>query len=69
MRNADKAKLLESKFPVKAVIGSLEDLDKLAELAENAHVVIQTVSTTEDRVSAQMLTTCIFRRLQMVRRL
>ncbi|KAI0635602.1 NAD-P-binding protein [Trametes polyzona] len=42
VRNADKAKRLESEFGVKTVVGSLQDLDKLATLAENAHVVIHT---------------------------
>ncbi|EIW52407.1 NAD-P-binding protein [Trametes versicolor FP-101664 SS1] len=41
VRSADKAKRLESEFGVKTVIGSLQDLDKLEALAENAHVVIQ----------------------------
>ncbi len=44
MRNAEKAKLLETKFHVKAAIGSLEDLEQLTELVEKAHVVIHTVS-------------------------
>ncbi|KAI0368803.1 NAD-P-binding protein [Pilatotrama ljubarskyi] len=42
VRNAEKAKLLETKFGVKTVLGSLQDLDKLSTLAENAHIVIQT---------------------------
>ncbi|OJT06191.1 hypothetical protein TRAPUB_2961, partial [Trametes pubescens] len=41
VRSADKAKRLDSEFGVKTVIGSLQDLDKLASLPENAHVVIQ----------------------------
>ncbi|KAI9061107.1 NAD-P-binding protein [Trametes sanguinea] len=39
VRNAEKAKILESKFGVKAVVGTHQDLDKLETLAENAHVV------------------------------
>ncbi|KAL7278983.1 hypothetical protein ACG7TL_006815 [Trametes sanguinea] len=39
VRNAEKAKILESKFGVKAVVGTHQDLDKLEVLAENAHVV------------------------------
>ncbi|EIW57263.1 NAD-P-binding protein [Trametes versicolor FP-101664 SS1] len=35
------ARRLEAEFGVKTVIGSLQDLDKLATLSENAHVVIQ----------------------------
>lgn len=45
VRSADKAKRLESEFGVKTVMGSLQDLDKLEALAENAHVVIQAVRT------------------------
>ncbi|KAI0767997.1 NAD-P-binding protein [Trametes elegans] len=41
VRNESKAKLLEKDFGVKTVVGSLQDLDKLADLAENAHVVFQ----------------------------
>ncbi|KAI0351703.1 NAD-P-binding protein [Trametes cingulata] len=41
VRNAQKAKQLESSFGVKTVLGSLQDLDKLSSLAENAHIVIQ----------------------------
>ena len=48
VRDAAKAALLESKCSptVKAAVGSLQDLDKLTELAENAHIVVHTVSTT-----------------------
>ncbi|KAI0358320.1 NAD-P-binding protein [Trametes cingulata] len=41
VRNSEKAKKLEGSFGVKTVLGSLQDLDKLSELAENAHIVIQ----------------------------
>ncbi|RPD82721.1 NAD-P-binding protein [Lentinus tigrinus ALCF2SS1-7] len=41
VRNAEKAKILESKFPVKAVVGSHQELDKVESLAENAHVVFE----------------------------
>ncbi|KAI0822486.1 NAD-P-binding protein [Trametes gibbosa] len=45
VRNPNKAKKLETEleteFGVKAVVGSLADLDTIASLAENAHVVIQ----------------------------
>ncbi|KAL7278981.1 hypothetical protein ACG7TL_006813 [Trametes sanguinea] len=39
VRNAEKAKILESKFGVKVVVGTHQELDKLESLAENAHVV------------------------------
>lgn len=45
VRDPAKAQLLESKFGVKSVVGSLQGFDKLAELAENAHIVVHTVST------------------------
>lgn len=51
VRDAKKAQLLESKFGLKAVIGSLEDADKLTEQSANAHIVIHTVSIPERRTS------------------
>ncbi|GBE86891.1 NAD(P)-binding protein [Sparassis latifolia] len=39
LRSAEKAKLLESDFGVKAVVGTLAELDKLEAQAEAAHVV------------------------------
>lgn len=45
VRKAEKAKLLESKVPIKVVVGSLEELEKLSELAENSHVVVHTVGS------------------------
>ena len=44
VRDAERAKLLETKFGVKAAIGSLKDLEMLTELAEGAHLVFHTVS-------------------------
>lgn len=38
-----KAKRFEEEFDVKTTVGSLQDLDKLSALAEEAHVVINTV--------------------------
>ncbi|KAJ8481047.1 hypothetical protein ONZ51_g6272 [Trametes cubensis] len=38
VRNAEKAKILKSKFGVNAVVGTHQDLDKLEALAENAHI-------------------------------
>ncbi|CCM01662.1 uncharacterized protein FIBRA_03724 [Fibroporia radiculosa] len=37
-RSAEKAKLLQDKFSVKAVVGTHDDLDKLEACAERAHV-------------------------------
>ncbi|GBE86890.1 NAD(P)-binding protein [Sparassis latifolia] len=39
LRSAEKAKLLESNFGVKAVVGTLAELDKLEEQTAAAHVV------------------------------
>ena len=47
VRSSEKAKLLESKFKVKAEIASLSDYDKLESLASNADIVIHTVSSWE----------------------
>lgn len=43
VRNEEKGKLLESRFGVKAVIGTHQEFDKVASLAENAHVVFNLV--------------------------
>lgn len=50
VRDTRKAKLLETKFGLTVVEGSLDDIDKLTELAENAHIVIHAV-----RVAALLL--------------
>ncbi len=47
VRNEDKARILESKFPVKVVRGTHQDFDKLEALAENAHVVYHCVGTLQ----------------------
>ncbi|RPD75004.1 NAD-P-binding protein [Lentinus tigrinus ALCF2SS1-7] len=39
VRSAEKAKILETQFGVKAVVGTHQDLDKIESLVENAHVV------------------------------
>ncbi|KAI0787443.1 NAD-P-binding protein [Fomes fomentarius] len=39
VRNADKAKILESKFSVKVIVGSHQEVDKVQALAEQSHVV------------------------------
>ena len=44
VRDESKAKTLESKFGVKTVIGSHQDLDKVAIEAEAAHIVFNIVS-------------------------
>ncbi|CDO74490.1 hypothetical protein BN946_scf184979.g45 [Trametes cinnabarina] len=41
VRNAEKAKILESKFGVRVVVGAHQDLDKLEACSENAHIVFQ----------------------------
>ncbi|RPD68444.1 NAD-P-binding protein [Lentinus tigrinus ALCF2SS1-7] len=48
VRDAAKAHLLESKFGVKTVVGSLQDVDKLSELAENAHIVVHTADADDE---------------------
>ncbi|TFK78447.1 NAD-P-binding protein [Polyporus arcularius HHB13444] len=48
VRDAAKAQLLESKFGVKSVVGSLQDFDKLTELAENAYIVVHTADATDE---------------------
>ncbi|KAI0360217.1 NAD-P-binding protein [Trametes cingulata] len=48
VRSAEKAKLLETKFGVKTTVGSLQDLDKLSGLAEEAHVVIHTADSADN---------------------
>ncbi|KAI0649445.1 NAD-P-binding protein [Trametes meyenii] len=47
VRNADKAKQLETQFSVKSVVGSLQDLDKLASAAESSHLVIHMASSDD----------------------
>ena len=44
VRNADKAKILQSQFGVKTVVGTLQEYDRIAELAEQSHVVLNIVS-------------------------
>ncbi|RDX57050.1 NAD-P-binding protein, partial [Lentinus brumalis] len=48
VRNPESGKILESKFGVKAVVGSLKDLDKLTELAEGAHLVFQAADADDE---------------------
>ncbi|KAH9903077.1 NAD-P-binding protein [Cubamyces lactineus] len=48
VRSADKAKALETQFGVKTVLGSLEELDKLAALAEDAHITINTAGCDDE---------------------
>ena len=50
VRDSGKAKLLETNFGVKTVVGSMEELDKLSQLAEKAHIVVQCVRVLSARV-------------------
>ena len=44
VRSAEKAKRLADEFNVKTIVGTLADLDKLENAAENAHIVVSIVS-------------------------
>ena len=46
VRDESKAKTLESKFGIKPVIGSHQDLDEVATQAEAAHIVFNIVSNS-----------------------
>ncbi|KAI0767991.1 NAD-P-binding protein [Trametes elegans] len=54
VRNVDKAKILESKFGVKVVVGTLKDLGKLEALAENSHVIFHTADA-DDQFAARAI--------------
>ncbi len=43
VRNAEKATILQSKFGVKAVVGTHQELDKVERLAEDAQIVFNLV--------------------------
>ncbi|KAI0648486.1 NAD-P-binding protein [Trametes meyenii] len=55
VRNADKAKILETKFGLRTAVGSLQDHEKLATLAENAHIVINTADCDDVDVMKAIL--------------
>ncbi|KAI0649448.1 NAD-P-binding protein [Trametes meyenii] len=55
VRNADKAKILESKFGVKAIVGNHQELDKLESLAENAHVIFHTADADDEPAAKAIL--------------
>ncbi|KAI0635945.1 NAD-P-binding protein [Trametes polyzona] len=55
VRNAEKAKILESKFGVRVVHGSHQDLDKLEALAENAHVVFHCADADDEPAARAIL--------------
>ncbi|KAH9903078.1 NAD-P-binding protein [Cubamyces lactineus] len=55
VRNADKAKALETQFGVKTVLGSLQDLDKLADLAASAQVTINTADCDDVEATKAIL--------------
>lgn len=44
IRSAEKAKRLADEFNVRTIVGTLADLDKLENAAENAHIVVSIVS-------------------------
>ncbi|CDO74494.1 hypothetical protein BN946_scf184979.g49 [Trametes cinnabarina] len=48
VRDPAKAKILEEKFGVKTTLGSVTDQDKLAALAEGAHVIIHTADSADN---------------------
>ncbi|KAI0737098.1 NAD(P)-binding protein [Daedaleopsis nitida] len=48
VRNADKAKILESKFAVKAVVGTHQELDKIHDLAVQSHVVFHLADADDE---------------------
>ncbi|OJT06577.1 hypothetical protein TRAPUB_2572 [Trametes pubescens] len=47
VRDPSKAIRLQAEFGVKTTVGSLQDLDKLSALAEDAHVVIHTADNND----------------------
>lgn len=44
VRSASKAKILESKFGVKTVLGTHQELDKVEGLVEHAHIIFHLVT-------------------------
>ena len=66
VRDESKAKTLESKFGVKTVLGSHQDLDKVATLAEAAHIVFNIVSDCSCGPLASSLTGT-FSRMRMMK--
>ncbi|KAI0787448.1 NAD(P)-binding protein [Fomes fomentarius] len=48
VRNAEKAKILQSKFGVKAVVGTHQELDKVERLAEDAHIVLNLADANDE---------------------
>ncbi|KAI0787434.1 NAD(P)-binding protein [Fomes fomentarius] len=48
VRNADKAKILQSQFGVKAVVGTHQELDKIQALAEQSHVVFHLADADDE---------------------
>ncbi|KAI0701874.1 NAD-P-binding protein [Cerioporus squamosus] len=55
VRDAGKAQLLETNFGVKAVVGSMEELEKLTQLAEKAHIVVQVANADDDSMMTAIL--------------
>ncbi|KAI0787419.1 NAD(P)-binding protein [Fomes fomentarius] len=48
VRNAEKATILQSKFGVKAVVGTHQELDKVERLAQDAHVVFNLADADDE---------------------
>ncbi len=65
VRDARKAGIAESKFGLKAIVGTLADEDKLESLAENAHIVFSCVRMVP-HYFAHMLTVFILRPMPII---
>ncbi|KAL1944844.1 hypothetical protein VTO73DRAFT_2464 [Trametes versicolor] len=55
VRNEEKAKILESQFPVKVVRGTHQDFDNLETLAEDAHVVFHCADSDDVPLAKALL--------------
>ncbi|KAI0635600.1 NAD-P-binding protein [Trametes polyzona] len=55
VRNEEKAKILESMFGIDVVRGTLQDLEKLESLAENAHIVFHCANADDEPAARAIL--------------